>query len=71
MSIHNNPGYQKLRGNIARDIGAAKRKRAVRNPCPHVSASDRALIAAAVAAGRVTHVPPVFCAPTRQAEMSR
>lgn len=68
MSIHNNPGYQTLRCNITRDIVAAKRKRAA---CPHVSASDRALIAAAVAAGRVVRCPPVFCVPTRQAEMSR
>jgi hypothetical protein len=42
-----------------------------RNPCPYVSASDRALIDAAVSSGLVTRYPTSFVAPTRQAEMSR
>jgi hypothetical protein len=47
---------------------AASRKR---NPCPLVTPADRALIEAAVSAGRVSVHPAAFCAPTRQAEMSR
>lgn len=51
--------------------GQARAARRPRNPCPHVSAADRALIDAAVSSGRITRVPPAFVAATRQAEMSR
>ena len=53
---------------MTRQVRSAARKR---NPCPHVSAADRALIEAAIASGLVTFHPAAFCAPTRQAEMSR
>lgn len=56
------------RAQMTNQARAASRKR---NPCPHVSAADRALIEAAVAAGRVSIHPTAFVAPTRQAEMSR
>lgn len=53
---------------MIRHARSASRKR---NPCPRVSAADRALIDAAVAAGLVTRCHPAFVAVTRQAEMSR
>jgi hypothetical protein len=53
---------------MSRQVRRAGRKR---NPCPHVSASDRALIDAAVTSGLVTRCHPAFVAVTRQAEMSR
>jgi hypothetical protein len=56
------------RAQMTNEVRTKSRKR---NPCPHVSASDRALIEAAVASGLVTRVPPAFVACTRQAEMSR
>lgn len=56
------------RSQMTNQVRSAGRKR---NPCPHVSADDRALIEAAVAAGRVSIHPAAFVAPTRQAEMSR
>lgn len=56
------------RAQMTSQARAASRKR---NPCPHVSAADRALIDAAVVAGLITRCPPYFVAPTRQAEMSR
>jgi hypothetical protein len=56
------------RTQMTNQVRSASRKR---NPCPHVSADDRALIEAAVSAGRVSFHPTAFVAPTRQAEMSR
>ena len=56
------------RSQITREARSKSRKR---NPCPHVSAADRALIDAAVLAGLVTRCPPHFVAPTYQSEMSR
>jgi hypothetical protein len=56
------------RAQMTNEVRTASRKR---NPCPLVSAADRALIEAAVSAGRVSIQPAAFCAPTRQAEMSR
>jgi hypothetical protein len=56
------------RAQMTNEVRAKSRKR---NPCPHVSQNDRALIDAAVAAGRVSVHPTAFVAPTRQAEMSR
>lgn len=56
------------RAQMTNQVRSASRKR---NPCPHVSADDRALIEAAVSSGLVTRVPPAFVAATRQAEMSR
>jgi hypothetical protein len=56
------------RAQMTNEVRTHSRKR---NPCPHVSANDRALIEAAVVAGLVTRCSPAFVAPTRQAEMSR
>lgn len=56
------------RAQIINEVRTNTRKR---NPCPHVSATDRALIDAAVSSGRITRVKPAFVAPTRQAEMSQ
>jgi hypothetical protein len=56
------------RSQMTSQARAAGRKR---NPCPHVSAADRALIEAAISSGLVTRVPPAFVARTLQAEMSR
>jgi hypothetical protein len=56
------------RSQMTNEVRTKARKR---NPCPHVSAADRALIEAAVSAGRVSVHPAAFVAPTRQAEMSR
>lgn len=53
-----------MREIISSRVKSARRKR---NPDPRVSASDRALIEAAVTAGRIVRCATVFVAPTRQA----
>jgi hypothetical protein len=53
-----------MRAIIASRVQSHRRKR---NPDPRVSASDRALIEAAVTAGRIVRCVTVFVAPTRQA----
>lgn len=62
--IGSNPGYHRMRRITDIHIKSARRKR---NPDPRVSASDRALIEAAVTAGRIVRCATVFVAPTRQA----
>lgn len=55
-----------MRDIIAARVHSARRKR---NPDPRVSAADRALIEAAVTAGRIVRCVTVFVAPTRQAAL--